>query len=90
MTTQYFCNYGLNPKFDQHFATSDIVISGIGDEGAVRIVELPQHRFFLATLFLPQVASTPENPHPLITAYLQAAQRPVTSYKTTVTSSSQP
>jgi CTP synthase (UTP-ammonia lyase) len=29
--------------------------------------------FYVATLFLPQISSSPERPHPLIVAYLRAA-----------------
>jgi CTP synthase (UTP-ammonia lyase) len=72
--TQYFCNYGLNPAFREHLERSALAITGIGAEGDVRVVELPHHRFFLATLFLPQWGSTPEHPDPLIAAYLQAAK----------------
>jgi CTP synthase (UTP-ammonia lyase) len=39
----------------------------------VRAIELPRHRFFVATLFQPQLSSTAEEPHPLILAYLEAA-----------------
>lgn len=38
-----------------------------------RIVELPSLRYFLATLFVPQTSSTPEDPHPLIVGLLRAA-----------------
>jgi CTP synthase (UTP-ammonia lyase) len=37
------------------------------------MVELTGRRFFMATLFLPQLSSTPTTPHPIIMAYLQAA-----------------
>ena len=72
--TPYFCNYGLNPAFRERLAQSAMAITGIGAEDDVRLVELPQQRFFLATLFLPQWGSTPEEPDPLIVAYLQAVQ----------------
>jgi CTP synthase (UTP-ammonia lyase) len=36
-------------------------------------MELMNHRFFVATLFLPQLSSSPATPHPLIMAYLRAA-----------------
>jgi len=74
MVVQYFCNYGLNPIFREHLEHSALAITGIGDEGDVRVVELPQHRFFLATLFLPQWGSTAEQPDPLIVAYLRAVK----------------
>ena len=72
--TPYFCNYGLNPAFRKRLKQSALAITGIGAEGDARLVESPQHRFFLATLFLPQWGSTPEQPDPLIVAYLQAVQ----------------
>jgi CTP synthase (UTP-ammonia lyase) len=42
-------------------------------ERGVRIVELSTHRFYVAALFLPQISSRPESPHPLIVAFLRAA-----------------
>ena len=41
--------------------------------GEPRIVELPAHPFFLATLFVPQMRSTRQEPHPLFVAFLRAA-----------------
>ncbi len=74
VSTQYFCNYGLNPAFRDTLAQGELAITGVGAEGEVRVVELPCHRFFLATLFLPQVASTPAQPDPIIVAYMEAAK----------------
>jgi CTP synthase (UTP-ammonia lyase) len=48
-------------------------VSGLGGAGEVRIVELPGHPFFLATLFLPQARSTASRPHPLLAGYAAAA-----------------
>jgi hypothetical protein len=38
-------------------------------------VELPDHRFFIATLFQPQLSSRPETPHPFWLAFLRAAMK---------------
>jgi CTP synthase (UTP-ammonia lyase) len=73
VTEQFRCNYGLNPHYRAEMSRSELRVAGVDLEGEVRIVELPRHRFFVATLFLPQFSSTPETPHPLILAYLQAA-----------------
>jgi len=70
---QFRCNYGLNPKFGNEVESKGLVISARGPEGEPRIVELSNHRFFVATLFLPQLSSSISSPHPLITRYLQAA-----------------
>jgi len=74
VTEQFACNYGLNPAYREPLSTARLHVAGLDLTGEVRIVELREHRFFLATLFLPQVSSSPDRPHPLITAYLQAAQ----------------
>ena len=44
-----------------------------GEHGDVRATELPSHPFFIATLFQPQLGSDRGHPHPLITAFLEAA-----------------
>jgi CTP synthase (UTP-ammonia lyase) len=71
---QFACNYGLNPVYREDISAAGLQVTGLDPTGEVRIVELGAHRFFMATLFLPQVASGPDRPHPLIMAYLQAAQ----------------
>jgi CTP synthase (UTP-ammonia lyase) len=73
VTEQFACNYGLNPVYQEVFASSELRVAGIGPDAEVRLVELPTHPFFVATLFLPQVRSTAAQPHPLILAYLRAA-----------------
>jgi CTP synthase (UTP-ammonia lyase) len=72
-TEQFCCSYGLNPDYLETIARSGLNISAVGPDGEARIAELSGRRFFLATLFLPQLSSTAEEPHPLITAYLKAA-----------------
>ncbi len=69
----FFCNYELNPVHQAAVEAGGLRITGFGQQGEARIVELPNHRFFLATLFLPQHNSTPDHPHPLVMAFLQAA-----------------
>jgi CTP synthase (UTP-ammonia lyase) len=74
-TERYYCQFGLNPEYLQTLTRSGLAVSGIDQDGEVRIVELPGHRFFLATLFVPQTSSAPDAPHPLISAYLGAGAR---------------
>jgi CTP synthase (UTP-ammonia lyase) len=71
---QFRCTYGLNPLYRETFASGPLQVVGTDAEGEVRIVELPALRFFIATLFLPQLTSSVETPHPLILGYLQAAR----------------
>jgi CTP synthase (UTP-ammonia lyase) len=70
---QFRCNYGLNPAFRTAVLSGALRISGIDSDGDVRIVELNNHRFFIATLFLPQLSSNFARPHPVIAAFLRAS-----------------
>ena len=70
---QFSCNYGLNEGYRSDMSREDLSIVGKDGNGNARIVELASHRFFVATLFLPQLSSKPGSPHPLIIAFLRAA-----------------
>ena len=72
-TERYYCRFGLNPEFTPALVEHGMRVSGVDAEGEPRIVELPDNRFFVVTLFVPQTSSTPERPHPLVSAFLRAA-----------------
>jgi CTP synthase (UTP-ammonia lyase) len=72
-TEDFRCNYGLNPHYLPYFSNGPLKITGTDTAGEARIVELTDHPFFMATLFLPQLRSRPGAPHPLVLAYLAAA-----------------
>lgn len=72
-TERYYCNFGINPEFVDAIRNGPIDVVGADDEGEIRIVEVPDHPFFVGTLFVPQARSTPEAPHPLVTGFVQAA-----------------
>jgi CTP synthase (UTP-ammonia lyase) len=71
-TEPYYCNYGVNAEYQDRLQAGGLRVSGVGGEGEVRIVELAEHPFFVATLFLPQARSTRANPHPLLLGYAAA------------------
>jgi len=71
---EYFCNYEVNPAFRDRVERSALRVTGVGERGEIRIVELPEHRFYLATLFQPQRSSRPDAPNPVVTAFLGAAR----------------
>jgi CTP synthase (UTP-ammonia lyase) len=75
-TEDYFCNYGLNPAYRPVLEQAGLRVSGVDDEGGVRIVELERHPFFVATLFCFQTRSRPEQPHPLVAGFVAATARP--------------
>jgi CTP synthase (UTP-ammonia lyase) len=69
------CTFGLNPRYRERILGEDLRAAGVDEDGEVRVVELGSHPFFVATLFLPQLSSTPGAPHPLVVAYLRAVAR---------------
>lgn len=73
VTEAYYCSYGVNPEYRRRLEAGGLATSGVGGQGEVRIVELPAHPFFVATLFVPQARSTVKRPHALIGGYAAAA-----------------
>lgn len=69
---QYYCNFGVNPEYVSLLSSGDLKVVGCDAEGEVRAVELPDHRFFVGTLYVPQMRSRPDAPHPLVTAFSRA------------------
>jgi CTP synthase (UTP-ammonia lyase) len=70
----FFCNYGVNPSWVPRLEAGGLRVSGVGEAGEVRVVELPGHPFFVASLFLPQARSSAEAPHPLLTGFAEAVR----------------
>jgi CTP synthase (UTP-ammonia lyase) len=69
---RYNCNFGLSQEFRKLLSDSGLQISATDETGDVRILELPGNNFYIATLFQPQLSSTPENPHKLINGFLNS------------------
>ncbi len=67
---KYYCNFGLNPAYQNKLDANGFSIVGSDKHREARIIELKGHAFFIATLFVPQDNSTFENPHELILAFL--------------------
>ncbi|MEV7013700.1 hypothetical protein [Streptosporangium sp. NPDC051022] len=70
---RYFCHFGLNPDYLPALEAGGLRFTGHDESGTVRILELPGHPFFLATLFQPELAGDGSRAHPIITAFASAA-----------------
>jgi CTP synthase (UTP-ammonia lyase) len=68
---QFRCNYGLNPEYQLQIDESGLRIVGADTQGKPRIIEIPEHKFFIGTLFVPQLSSTQETPHCLINSFIE-------------------
>ncbi len=70
---EFFCNFEVNPEYEWCAMEAGFPIVARGAGGEIRAIESPTHRFFLATLFQPQLSSTEKKPHPVVLAFVQAA-----------------
>jgi len=70
---EYLCNYEFNREYQERVDAAGLKVTGFDERGVGRIVELPEHRFFVATLFLPQLTSSDARPHPYLVAFVEAA-----------------
>lgn len=70
---RYHCSYGLSPAYLDVLRAHGLCFSGVDEAGDVRMAELPDHPFFLATLFQPELAGDGNRPHPIIRALAAAA-----------------
>ena len=66
--------YEVNPGYRKTLAAGGMRFSGVSPDGElVEMIELPDHPFFLATQFHPELKSRPNRPHPLFGAFVAAA-----------------
>jgi CTP synthase len=66
--------YELNNRYAQQLTSRGLVMSGkcVGRE-LVEIIELPDHPWFLAVQFHPELRSRPHDPHPLFVDFVRAS-----------------
>jgi CTP synthase (UTP-ammonia lyase) len=69
----FYCNFGLNPQYQEELEKHGLEITGKDQNGEARIAELAGHPFFMGTLFVPQARSTKGHPHPLIHEFCRTA-----------------
>jgi CTP synthase len=66
--------YEVNPEYHDVLRDHGLVFSGASPDGRlVEIIELPDHPFFIAGQFHPELKSRPTRPHPLYRDFVGAA-----------------
>ncbi len=74
ITERHRHRYEFNNRYTETLKKAGLVISGISPDGElVEIVEYKEHPWFLGCQFHPEFKSRPRNPHPLFTAFIDAA-----------------
>lgn len=74
VTESFNCNFGFDARYEEQLAASGLKISGRDPAGEARVVELPGHPFFIATLFQPERSAFTARSHTLIKSFLEAAR----------------
>jgi len=66
--------YEVNNRFRAELEAAGMRATGVSpDDRLVEIVELPDHPFFIASQFHPELKSRPDAPHPLFVGFVGAA-----------------
>ncbi|MEE9534539.1 MAG: CTP synthase, partial [Acidimicrobiia bacterium] len=66
--------YEVNNHYRADLEAAGMALSGTSpDNHLVEIIELPEHPFFIASQFHPELKSRPTDPHPLFVGFLAAA-----------------
>jgi CTP synthase len=67
--------YEVNPAYHEVLSEHGLVFSGLSPNGRlVEIIELPDHPFFIAGQFHPELKSRPTRPHPLFRDFVGAVR----------------
>ena len=67
--------YEFNPAFYRELEKNGLVFSVKGTADKLyEAFELPIYRFYVGVIYRPEFKSRPDNPHPLITAFIGAAK----------------
>ncbi|MDR2737596.1 MAG: CTP synthase [Puniceicoccales bacterium] len=68
--------YEVNPEFEKIFTANGLRIAGRNPQsGLVEVIEIPNHRWFVAVQFHPEFLSKPTSAHPLFANFVGAAKK---------------
>src|SRR5581483_11798866 len=70
---EFFCNFEINPEYEYCSMEAGLLIVARSANGEPRALESPSHRFFVVTLFQPQLFSTVKKFYSVILGFLKAA-----------------
>ena len=72
--------YEVSNQYRERFQQQGMRLSGLSPDGSlVEMIELPDHPYFVACQFHPELKSRPTRPHPLFSAFVAAAAQRATT-----------
>jgi CTP synthase (UTP-ammonia lyase) len=70
----HYCSFGPGPAELERLVESGMVIEATADDAGAEVIELPSNRFFILTLFQPQIGALERRPlHPLLREFVRCA-----------------
>jgi CTP synthase (UTP-ammonia lyase) len=71
----HFCNYGPGSEALRHLVEGGMAIEATAEDAEAEVIELTNNRFFILTLFQPQVGALAGKPvHPLLSEFVRCAR----------------
>jgi CTP synthase (UTP-ammonia lyase) len=71
----HYCNYGPGHHELQRLVESGMVIEATADDAEAEVIELPTNRFFMLSLFQPQIGALGGRPlHPMLAEFVRCAR----------------
>jgi len=70
---EYYCSFGVNPKYLSIYDNSDMTFTGKDDSGEPRILEISNHPFFIGTAYQPERSALKDRTHPIVVEFLKVA-----------------
>jgi len=68
------CYYGIKDEMVETFEENGFIVSGRSNDGEPKIMEYNKNRFFVITLYLPQLNLNPAQTHPLLLAFCSSVE----------------
>ncbi|MGB6086778.1 CTP synthase [Parvibaculum sp.] len=74
ITERHRHRYEVNMTYRDKIEATGLVVSGVSPDGLLpEIVEIPDHPWFIAVQYHPELKSKPFDPHPLFRSFVEAA-----------------
>ena len=71
----HYCNYGPGTEELHRLVEGGMVIEATADDAEAEVIELPTKRFFMLSLFQPQIGALAGKPvHPLLREFVRCAR----------------
>lgn len=71
----HYCNYAPSAEHVERLVAAGMIVEATADDAGAEVLELPANRFFMASLFQPQVGALAGRPlHPLLREFVRCVR----------------